>query len=305
MYFTKLFFTLIILVASVTASAEEYKIIVSFPAGSQADTVARLIQKSIEKNTHDRVVIFNLPGAGQSIGAIKFKTDPSYDVILGSSSQNIFNTVINPNVGYKNDDFDSIIYIGTTPSVWVVRGDSKIQTTGDMLKHMPGMVGGYALSYNTNILAVAQKYNKKIDIVSYKGGNEVIVDIINGSLDLGVVAITPNLIQWVKDGRLRIVGSTYHSDVTVNGIFIPSSSRQMGLPGFNGFVSVDIRPNTPDDRKQKLKKLFWNAINDPDTARDLKNLYILPDASDNKEWIDHFQKNYRIRVDNFYKPPGG
>lgn len=285
-------------------NAEEYKMIVSFPAGSQTDAVARLLQNSIEKNTHDHIVVVNLPGADQTIGAIKFKTDPNYDIILSSSSQDIFVPIIKSNPGYSFSDFDNTLYVGTSPSVWVVRNDSEIKTIGDMLKYMPSLVGGYAQSYNTNVLAVTNKYNKQIDIVSYKGGNEVIMDIVNGSLKLGIVAVTPTLIQLVKDGRLRIIGTTYKNDVTIDDIFIQSTTRKMGIHGFNGFIGVDLRPTADSARKEKLKNLLWAAIKDPETIIGLKRLYILPDATDDKEWIDHFYKHYRERVKEFYRLPG-
>ena len=299
MRITKLLLGVILTAAVTVAQAEEYRMIVSFPAGSQTDTVARMIQKSIERTTKDTIVIENVPGADQVIGAVKFKNDPRYDVILGTSGQNVFGPILKTNPGFGFEDFDHALYIGSTPGVWVVPANSPIRTPRDLAEKMPDLVGGYAPSYNYNVQAMNRAYNLKSVIVPYKGGNEVLIDIINGSLKIGMVAVTPNLIQFVKDGKLRIVGNMTANDVVVDGVAIPSVPKRLNVAGFNGFLGVDLRPDASPERKQHLKKIIWAAINDPETADLLRKIYVLPDASNDPVHIQNFYSNYRARVRAF------
>tara|TARA_B110000503_G_scaffold107255_1_gene160251 strand:- start:852 stop:1775 length:924 start_codon:yes stop_codon:yes gene_type:complete len=305
MYFSRLFFTLIFAISatfSTLANAEVYKMVVAFSAGSQSDTIARMIQRSIEKNTNDKLVIVNLPGADQAIGANKFINDHTYDIMMSSSSMDVFVPIMKPNIGYKFADFEHAIYAGTQASVWVTSATSKIKTTNDMLEHMPEFIGTYAMVYETNVMAVKKKFNANITIVSYKSGNDVLRDIVGGQLEMGIMAVSPSIIAWAKEGKVRIIGSTYHKDVTVDGVHIPSSAKTMNLPGFSGFSGFDLRPSDTLERKEKLKKILWTALKDPETAEGIKKLLILPDSSNDKEWIYQYINDYRKRVGAFINP---
>jgi tripartite-type tricarboxylate transporter receptor subunit TctC len=284
------------------AMAEEFRMLVPFPAGNQTDIVARMLAASVERNTNDRIIIENMPGAETVVGAMHFKNNKNIDIIMGSGSQTIFNPILKENLQYSDSDFNHIIYIGTSVGLWITRPDTKLKTPNDLVTHMPDFVGGYSHSYNFNLTAlVKEKSMRPVTIVPYKGTNEIITDLMNKSLDLAVVALNSNLIQMAKAGKLYIIGNTHNQDVTIDDIVIPTVNKKLGISQFNGFLSLDLQPNMNPDRAEKLKKLLWAAVKDPVVENGLKNLYLLPDATNNKEWIEQYYKNYRIRVEKFNK----
>lgn len=295
MYFARLLLGMII---AVTAHADEYRMIVPFPPGNQTDIVARMLQASVERNTRDKIIVENMPGAETAIGATHFKNNKNIDLIMGSGSQTIFNPLLKEGLQYTDADFDHAIYIGTSVGLWVVRADSKIRTPKDLLT-IPDLVGGYSHSYNFNVNALVKERGVRASIVPYKGTNEIIVDLMNGSLEVAVVALNSNLIQMVKSGKLRIVGNTYKNDVTVDGIFIPAANRQLGISQFNGFLSIDLQPGMNPERAARLKRLMWDAVRDPVVAEGLHNLYLLPDASNDSVYINNYYDNLRSRVRQF------
>ena len=289
-----------VILSGAVAYAEEYRMIVPFPSGNQTDIVARMLQASIDRNTPDHLIIENIPGAETAIGATHFKNTKSIDVIMGSGSQTIFNPLLKDNLQYTDQDFNHVIYIGTSVGLWIVRSDSKIQTPRDLLNNMPDLVGGYSHSYNYNAIALAkEKTLKPITIVPYKGTNEIIVDLLNGSLPIAVVALNSNLIQLVKTGKIHIIGNTYKTDITVDDIFIPSANKQLGISQFNGFLSLDLQPQMKQDRAEKIKKLLWDAVQDPQVTEGLKNLYLLSDATNDAKVINNYYDNYRFKVKLF------
>ena len=52
--------------------AEEYRMIIPYSAGSQADVASRVIVKNFERITGDRILIEILPGADSVIGINAF-----------------------------------------------------------------------------------------------------------------------------------------------------------------------------------------------------------------------------------------
>jgi len=296
-YITRLLFGISLLIS---AHAEEYRMMVPFPPGNQTDIVARMLQSSVDRNTQDHIIIENMPGAETAVGATHFRNNKNIDVIVGSGSQTIFNPLLKDNLQYTDADFDHVIYIGTSVGLWIVRADSKIRTPHDLLVNMPDLVGGYSHSYNYNALALAkEKTLKPITIVPYKGTNEIIVDLLNGTLPIAVVALNSNLIQMVKTGKIHIIGNTYKNDITVDDIFIPSANRQLGITQFTGFLSLDLQPQMRPERAERLKKILWDAVRDPQTAEGLRNLYLLPDATNDVKAINNYYDNYRIKVKQF------
>lgn len=300
MHFSRLLSRVILGLALCTnAIGAEYKLLVTFPPGSQSDAVMRYIQTSFEKITGDTLVIENVPGAETIVGTQKYKTSKDVDAINVSSGQVIFNPVLKKNLPYDDNDFDYELYVGTAPGVWVTRPNTNIKTVNDLIAKMPKFVGGYASSYNYNLTALVKERGVKAEIVPYKGSPDISVDLMNGTIDMGIVAINSSLIELVTAGKLSIVGSTFKDDITVNGVFIPSVSKHTGVTQFNGFVGIAFKPSMQPERAEALKKGLWAAINDPETSEKIQKLYILSDSSKDKKQITKYYQNYRAKIKSF------
>lgn len=282
-----------------TASAEEYQMVVPFSPGNQTDSVARLLQESVQKNTNDRIVILNMPGAETLIGAQHFKNNRKIDMIIGSGSQSIWNPLIKQNIGYSDNDFRHVIFVGTTCAVWVTRPDTGLREPVDLLKKMPSLVGGFSYSHTANVVSLVKERGVQSSIVPYKGANDIIIDILNGSIDLGIMGLNSTIIQMVNAGKLHIVGTTCAQDMVLDGINIPSASRRLGVTSFNGFLSVDLQPSMDPARAARLTKIMWQAMQDPVVKKGMHDLFLLPDATNNPNTIKEFYKNYQIKATKF------
>src|SRR5215813_11177674 len=115
-------------------SARTIKIVVPFPPGGSADTLARLIGEQVSKANGPTVVIENRPGAGAVIAyeaVARAAPDGNTLVINGNS------LVINPHLKKVSYDpltsFEPICYLLSSPQLIVVNSASPYRTLGDLV----------------------------------------------------------------------------------------------------------------------------------------------------------------------------
>jgi tripartite-type tricarboxylate transporter receptor subunit TctC len=303
MHIARLLFGIIFAIVTTNIHAAEYKILLPFPPGNLADVVLRSMQASIERNTQDRLVIISMPGAETVVAANHFVTNKNIDMIWGSASQMVWNPLLKDTVKYNTQDFRNLVLVGTTTALWVTRPDTQIRAPKDLSQKLPDFVGGFATAYNLNLESVVRKFNKKSSIVPFKGTNDVIMSLLGGQLDLALVTPSGALMQYVKEGKLHIVGNTGSADIVIEDVVIPSIPQKLKVSGFNGISMVLTHADLDEHRVNRLKTLLWNALQDPAVKKTINNFYLQPDASDNQIWINNYiQREQNIAKEFLTKP---
>ena len=296
----KLFVTMLLLSTGV-AMAEEYRMVVPYAPGSQADTASRVIIKNFERMTGDRIVMELMPGADSIIGINHFKNARADLIFLGSGAS-IYAPVLNPNLPYNvENDFDRILYIGTAPVIWLSRPGTKVKTVNDLATQMPDFVATYGSHGVANIQISNHTFGSKAEVTMFKGSPEVVLAVANGTVDLGATNPTPGMIELAKAGKVTMVGSTYHEDFVVDDITIPSVSKRLKLPQFNGSTEIAARPGMDPARLERLRQGLWAATQDPDTQATLRKLFIMPDATTDQRWITQNTRDIRKRFLRYSK----
>jgi len=303
MHLTRLLFGIIFAIFTTTIHAEEYKILLPFPPGNLADVVLRSMQASIERNTPDRLIIINMPGAETVVAANHFVANKNIDMIWGSSSQTVWNPLLKDTVKYRDKDFRNLVLVGTVNALWVVRSGTKIHTPRDLVKNLPDLVGGFATAYNLNLEAVVRKYNKKSTIVPFKGTNDIVASLLGGNIDMALITGSSMLMQHVKEGKLAIIGNTGSTAITIDDITIPSVPNSLKVPGFNGISMILTHADMDEKKALRMKTLLWNALQDPATKQVIKNLYLQPDATDNQIFIDNYIQSEQAKAREFLIHP--
>ncbi len=139
------------LVASSSAFAQGWPdkpitMIVPFPPGGVADTVARPVAEALGKELKTTVVVENRVGAGGALGMGVVARAPAdgYTVLMTLSSISILpeaDTILGRKPAYTLNQFKPIARFTADPTVLVVRADSPWKTLADFvadLKKKPG-----------------------------------------------------------------------------------------------------------------------------------------------------------------------
>lgn len=279
MFLKKLLISFIIFTISLTAYAAEYKFLVPFAAGGQSDIAARAIAKSFEKLTGDTMVVENHPGADGYIGVSKFKLDKQYDVIGLGFSIVVLNPAIKKDVPYTDSDFEHIIYVGTSPNVLITNTSGSFHNLKADIKTNSAMVGGNSTIAEVNLDIISNELNSGITYVPYKGSPDVVVGVLNGSIKYGYLAPTAAMLELHKTNKLKIIGSSSNKTIFFDNIQLKPIASELGVSSqFGGYSSLAIRPDVPQDKKDKLKKYLWLAVQDAETQDKLKSVFLLDDS---------------------------
>ena len=124
------------------------KIVVPFPAGGTADTLARLIGQQATQASGQKIIIENRPGAGTIIGTEAVaRSAPDGTTLLMMSNSFVINAVMRASLPYDPMGFEPVCFLVDSPQVLVVHESSPFRSLKDLVdaaKTKPG-----ELSYAT------------------------------------------------------------------------------------------------------------------------------------------------------------
>jgi tripartite-type tricarboxylate transporter receptor subunit TctC len=191
-------------------------IVVPFPAGGSADTLARLIGAKLGDSLGQAVVVENKPGAGGNLGTdLVAKAAPDgYTLLLAPSSIAIAPSLYTKLPFDPIKDFAPVTLLGSIPMVVVVNPEFPPKTIVELIalaKSKPGDIS-YASAGNgsTNHLAVELfKIKTGIEMlhIPYRGNPLAIVDVIAGRVPVFFDFVLTGL-PHVREGKVRALATT-------------------------------------------------------------------------------------------------
>ena len=194
--------------------------IVPFPPGGVADTVARPVAEALGAALKQPVVIENKAGAGGGIGmahVAKSKAD-GYTVLLALSSLVVLpeaDKVLGRAPAFQVKDLRPVARFTADPTVLAVRAESPWKTYAEFIaaaKAEPGKLNfGSSGNYGTMHIPMAMLMlgaDVKMTHVPYTGAGPAIVGLLGGQVD--AIATGPaTIVQHVQarqDPRARALG---------------------------------------------------------------------------------------------------
>lgn len=214
----KAFCTIVLLSLSGHALAQyperPITMVVPFPPGGVADTVARPVADALSKELGQTVVIENKAGAGGAIGigqAAQAKPD-GYTILLSLSSISILpeaDKILERKAAFQLDQFKPIGRITADPTVLVVRDDAPWKTAKDFIedarKNPESITYGSSGIYGTMHVPMemlAQASGVKLAHIPYTGAGPAVAALLGGHVQ--ALATGPaSALQQIKAGKLR------------------------------------------------------------------------------------------------------
>ena len=254
-------------------------LIVGFPAGGGADTVARIVVDKMGKILGQPVVIDNKPGAGTTIAsALVSRAAPDgYTLLLGSGNLYGSDQLLYKSVKYDGaKSFMPIARWSSAPMLLAVNKDVAIKSVQDLVaqaRQSPGKLAysssGSGVVTHLAALSFEQAADVKMMHIPYKGGAPSLQAVAAGDVQL-TFGTPPSVLPLAQGGRLRILAVT---SAQRSPLFpdIPSVA-EAGVKGydFTFWFGLFGPAGIPADVAQKLFDASVVALNDPDVKARLE-----------------------------------
>src|SRR5262245_955845 len=229
------------------------RIIVPFSAGAGSDFLARLIGPRITEKWGQQVIVDNRPSAAGTVaGEIVTRAAPDGHTLMITSSGIAASAALYPKLPYDTvKDFASVTKLSAACTLFVTGPGSSLRTIKDLIeqaKKRPGQLtyGHSGIGSGTHFASELLNVTAGIKTVHvpYKGGAEVMTDVVSGRIDYGVVPMPPS-VPLVKSGRAHGIGVTTAERSSALPD-VPTISES-GLPGYvyDGWFGVFAPSKVP------------------------------------------------------------
>jgi tripartite-type tricarboxylate transporter receptor subunit TctC len=272
-----------------TARAENYpsrliKATIPFGAGSAADVVPRLVFDRLAAELGQAIVVENRAGAGGTIGtAMVVKSNPDGYSILAQSAALTISPAIYPDLSFDiTKELSSALMMGVTANVMIVPASRPWKTVQDFIadaKAKPGSIAFGSVGVGSSVHISAEKFRLAAGIetthVPYRGGAEVIADILGGRIDFYFCPLVTAL-PLIREGRVHaLVISTPKRAAELPDVPTPA---EVGLKNAESifWLGVFMPAKTPRDIIEKFYAAGIKLLAEPSMQESLMKLGVEP-----------------------------
>jgi len=257
------------------------RLIVPYPAGGNADIVARIVANALQAQLHQPFVIENKAGAGGIIGALAViqAAPDGYTLLLSANGPILFAPELAPQRPYEWDKvFTPVSLVALTPLVIVINPNLPVadfrefvdfaRKQGDKLTFGCGGLGTINHLFSEYMQGVL---NLKWTTVQYKGTAPAMTDLIGGHVQFSIDQVS-SAAPFIDQGSVRALGVTSERRLAVLPQ-LPTLVEQgyRDLIG-NTFTAMMAPAGTPPELVAKLHLALLDVAQDAAYRQDIERL---------------------------------
>ena len=251
-------------------------LVVPYSPGGGTDAMTRAVAKELQTYWGQTVIVENVPGADGLIGTrkvIEAKPD-GYTLLVQLNSM----TLLKHLPTFKGTDpvtqLVPVAAFSSLPGVFVVNAKLPVKTLPELTRYCKAQGCSFGTTENVaRLQAQMYKAENGLDnmvVVNYKGGGQLITDLVANNVNTGIMGITAAM-PHVKSGSLRVLasagkkrspvlpdapsaaeaGASFMDSPIWYGIFVPKDTPANIVQG----VAAAIREAV---KGEEAKKMFTN-----------------------------------------------
>jgi tripartite-type tricarboxylate transporter receptor subunit TctC len=236
-------------------------------------------QPGLSDQLGQQVYVDNRPGAGSTLAAkIAASAEPDgYTLLLGSAATLAIGPTLYRDAEYDPKSFVPVAMVAEVPYVMVANPKAPVTSFGELIayaKAHPGKLNfGVPNGAPPHMLAAWFKSLTNIDVVliTYRGGANVLSDLLGGQIDLAVET-SSILFPQLRDGKLRPLGTP--SPKRLADLPDVPTMAELGVPNFiaSSWTGIVAPAGTPKPIVDKLNRAVNAALALPATQAKLQPL---------------------------------
>jgi tripartite-type tricarboxylate transporter receptor subunit TctC len=255
------------------------RLVVPFPPGGGADSLARLMMPKVAQALGQGIVIENKAGAGGNIGAqAAARTAPDgYTLFYGTNGTHAINAQLYSQPGFDPvKDFTPVSRLTEIAAMLIVNPQLPVSSTAELIAYArahPNRLNFASAGNGTTSHLAGELFRTRagIDIVHvpYRGGAPAMTDLVGGQVQM-MIEVMPNAWPMVQAGRVR--GLAVSTQKRFPGAPEVPTIAESGLPGFeaSAWDGIFVPAGTPQAIVERLNAAIHQALADPDLIAALR-----------------------------------
>ncbi len=254
--------------AQSSAANQLLRIVVATPAGGASDTAARLLAQSLAKSLGHQVMVENRPG-GNGVPAVQTVLGAPADgqtLLWAMSSMAGMPQLVKSSPVKSLAELTPVLPVVNlvygvfvnpkVPANTVAELTAYLKANPDRLNYGTGVLSEYMVT-----MYFLHTDGLKALRVPYKGGAQLMPDLISGEIQFYIGPLAPGL-PHVKSGKLRLLATLPDRGEVVPGVpsLANSGISTDALPTWNGLVAP---PGTPQSVVTRLAQEVNRALSEP------------------------------------------
>lgn len=248
------------------------RILVPNTPGGGYDITARTAAKTFEDSELSRgVEVFNLPGAGGTVGLGRLVNEQGNDKLVMSMGLGVVGSVHTNHSPSSLQDTTPIAKLIEEPDIIVVAKDSPYHSIEQLIEAWradPGnvAVGGGSSPGGPDHLAAmlfakgAGLEPKSVNYVPYDGGGELLASVLGGKIAFGTSGVSEYRDQ-IEAGDLRVLAVT--SAERIDGVDAPTLQESNVDVDFSNWRGIVAPPSLSEKDVERLVELFTDLQDTP------------------------------------------
>jgi tripartite-type tricarboxylate transporter receptor subunit TctC len=288
------------------------KMILSQPAGSGPDILARYLGEHLSRVWKQPVVIDNKPGGQNVIGAQAAARSPAdgYTLYYATTAAMVTNVYTFKALPYDPArDFVPVRLVGRSPFVIAAGANAGIGTLADAIARAKAQPGSITIATEgpktfSGMLAdsVATMAGVKFNHVPYTKAPDALQDVIGGRVQL-VCLPDAALTAYIKGGQVKpLAVSTAQRQSELPGV--PSLSETFAGFDYAGWNGLFAPAGTPPEVVAKVNRDVEALMRQPEIVQRLQSLGSLAEARMTVAEFDGFMRGERDRWSKLVKTLG-
>ena len=254
--------------------AQSVRVIVGFPAGQAADSLARIVSQAAGERLGQQFIVENRPGAGGNIGteAVVRAQPDGYTILMEVMTANAINASLYKNLSFNFvKDIAPVACIGGGAYVVAINPSLPIKTLAEFVayaKANPGKINMGSAGIGTPPHAFGELFRMMAHVdmvhVPYKGS--YVPDLLSGQVQV-VFSPIPTVIAHIKSEKLRALAVTSAKRSVALPDVPPVADT---VPGYDasGYFGFGAPAHTPAAIVDKLNRAInASIVADPSKAK--------------------------------------
>jgi tripartite-type tricarboxylate transporter receptor subunit TctC len=244
-------------------------LIIPYPPGGFVDGLGRIIAKQFGTRTGGTMIVESRPGRDGIVGsyAAARAAPDGYTLLLGDSNPLTVAPLMHATLPYDPmADFARIATITSSNPIMIARAESPLKSITDVVdaaKARPGKLtyGSGTVGQQLMIEMLKVRANVSMLHVPYKGGSQVITDLLGGHVDLAATA-SANYINL----RTKVVALAIASEARFTHLPEVPTMVELGYPGFimGAWLGILGPRGLPPELVSFLTPLIAEIVNSPE-----------------------------------------